>query len=369
MFIKETTMFFYAPLSTTTSIEVAIAYSNNKENDYLLELMDDDTVLGMARYFDCGWISDFGAEAEKLFIGGYKPLKVHTVLDAMLGRNYINYLKALHLIDCLLQGYYFDSESDEIKQIILHLLQCQIANCRKRRHWNRSSSSRANSDALSDDVNVMMNMEKRPSLFLGVLSDQNEEDYESETGLELMSNVSDSDKRHRRRMSRRISHSFHRSRSSMSHNFEQYDYFNETPKYVTKLVDYYCLNVINVCIDWKNMSGTESFVKKLLCVDWTKYHCEWIKLKVFLTLFPNLKEINVRNVKLSKKTIKRIYAFLSKARARNRHSDLYRIEIFEVDQAKYSISQCLDDYADDFKEIGWTITCNPFENELCILKL
>ena len=103
MFI-ETTMYFHCPLSTTTSIEVAIAYSNNNDNDYLLELQDDDTVLGMARYFDCCWLSDFGNEYEKFFIGGYKPLKIHTVLDAVLGRNYCNYLKALHIIDEMFQG-------------------------------------------------------------------------------------------------------------------------------------------------------------------------------------------------------------------------------------------------------------------------
>merc|ERR1719350_2265196 len=92
LFVNQTAMYFYAPLSTTTSIECAIAYSNTEnDSDYLLELKDDDTVLGMARYFDCEWISDYAMEAEKLFIGGYKPLKIETVLDAMLGRNYVNY--------------------------------------------------------------------------------------------------------------------------------------------------------------------------------------------------------------------------------------------------------------------------------------
>ena len=360
MFI-ETTMYFHCPLSTTTSIEVAIAYSNNNDNDYLLELMDDDTVLGMARYFDCCWLSDFGNECEKFFIGGYKPLKIHTVLDAVLGRNYINYLKALHIIDEMFQGYYIDTESDEIKQIILHLLQSQISLHKQK----RSKPEGLNNDLLKE----VQKLNKKPSLYMDVISeniksvdtlfsdiDMNEDDEKS---------MNDS----RRRVSRKISSTFTQSRMSTI-DMEEYDYFNETPKYITKLVDFYCINVINVCVDYQNMNEKDwksfKFCKKLLCID--KY--EWIKLSVFLTLFPNLKEINVRNIKLAQKTIENIYQFiLKKIICNNHYESLYRIEIFEVDQTVYPIATCIEQYLDKFKDMGWTITFNPFEDEMCILKL
>ncbi len=158
-----------------------------------------------------------------------------------------------------------------------------------------------------------------------------------------------------------------------SMDMEEHDYFNETPTYITNLVNYYCENVINVCIDWKNMNDSHlkgfKCCKKLLCVSDDVIKYEWIKLNTFLTLFPNLKELHVRNIKLSQFTIKDIHKFLSKAKENNKYDDLYRIEIFEVDQSEYPIAECLNQYLDKFKEVGWTITFNPFEDEMCILKI
>eukprot|EP01083_Nonionella_stella_P056511 148770_1 len=344
MFI-ESTKYFYAPLSVTTSIEVAIAYSNNNGKDYLLELVDDDSVLGMARYFDCSWLSDFGNECEKYFVGGYKPLKIHTVLDAVLGRNYINYLKALYMIDRMMAGYYFDNESEEIKQIIVHLLQIQIA-----RHAPRDC-----------DTPKPVNRE-----LLNEVKQLNHKSFDEEDEAAIES--------HRRKMSRRISETFPMARGSsnpftmpteMEMDDEEFDYFNQVPKYITKLIDFYCCNLTNVCVDWSNLNASEGeWIKKLLCHD--KY--EWIKLNIFLSLFPQLKQLNVRNIKLCKQTIKDICWFLLNAKREEKYLDLHRIEIFEVNQDEYAIAQCLQEYADKLKQIGWSITVNPFEDEMCIVR-
>ena len=413
MMFLETTMYFHAPLSTTTSIEVAIAYSNHNNNDYLLELADDDTVLGMARYFDCSWLSDFGNESEKLFIGGYKPLKIHTVLDALLGRNYINYLKALHIIDQMMGGYHVETDSEEIKQITLHLLQCQL-----KLHEAEVTNSKPHglNTELLTEVHLL-NKKSGPGLYMDVLSDDNEEDYDRHNGMASKPNLANfqstlsgrsaasamSDGIHsfasttpnadrdgdldpddvdeafmletRRRISHKISKSLSRSqlrwsRSQMQFDVDEYDYWADTPKYVSKLVDCYCSNVHRVCVDWTTMkSRTFRFCRQLLCVKGESGKYEWLKLKAFLALFPNLKEMNVRNIKLSRRVIHDVHKFLKTALPENKYGQFYRIEIFETDQSLYPIAQCLDEFLDKFKELGWTLTFNPFEDEMCIVKL
>lgn len=412
----ETTMYFHAPLSTTTSIETAIAYSNHNHNDYLLELADDDTVLGMARYFDCSWLSDYGNECEKLFIGGYKPLKIHTVLDALLGRNYINYLKALHVIDQMMGGYHVDEDSEEIKQITLHLLQRQLT----LHAVDGGAKPHGLSKELLTEVHLL-NKKSGPGLYMDVLSDDNEEDYdrrgmaskpnlasfqstmsmrsaasamsdgascasttpnaERDEALHALGAMDPDDvdeaemMETRKRISHKISKSLSRSQlrwssTMVAMDVEEYDYFGDTPKYISKLVDCYCSNVHRVCVDWTNMkSRAFRFCRRLLCVVGDSGKYEWLKLRAFLTLFPNLKELNVRNLKLSRRVIHDVHRFLRTAAITELHPSFYRIEIFETDQSLYPIAQCLEEFLDKFKELGWTLTFNPFEDEMCIVKL
>jgi len=355
----ETSIYIHAPLSTTTRIEVAIAYSYHDENDLLLlELQDDDTVLGMARYFDCDWLSDFCGEAEKFFIGGYKPLKIETVLDVFLGRNYCNYFRALHVMADMFQGCFSDTASEEIKSIILHLLQTQISE----RKQQRKKNSRQNT------MTRTMTMSEQHELQLHELNEDADD-------MDLDIDLAEEDEKvivaSRRKMSRKISTTFTPVRLSTV-DTESYDYFNETPKYITKLVDYYCTHVDNVCIDWKNMTMHNwkafNFCKSLLCYE----QIEWIKLSVLLALFPNLTAINVRNIKLSYDAVQNIYNFIQRFKAKKQSSasfSLYRIEIFEIDQDSYSVKQCYDEFIEKFKLLGWTITFNPFEREMCIVQL
>merc|ERR1719242_436952 len=111
----------------------------------------------------------------------------------------------------------------------------------------------------------------------------------------------------RKRISHKISKSLSRSQLRWSSNMidvEDYDYFTDTPKYISKLVDCYCSNVHRVCVDWTNITSRAlRFCRRLLCVVGDSGKYEWLKLRAFLTLFPNLKEINLRNLKLSRRVI------------------------------------------------------------------
>eukprot|EP01084_Bolivina_argentea_P252770 424388_1 len=64
---------FCGPISTSSEYEVAIKFTNN--NGILLELNDGTLLSNQSKsmYFDCEWISDFGYEKEKFFIGGKVP--------------------------------------------------------------------------------------------------------------------------------------------------------------------------------------------------------------------------------------------------------------------------------------------------------
>ena len=67
---------FNGPISTSSEYEVALVLTNN--NGIILELQDGTPLSNRSNsmYFDCEWISDFGYEKEKLFIGGKVPLKI-----------------------------------------------------------------------------------------------------------------------------------------------------------------------------------------------------------------------------------------------------------------------------------------------------
>ena len=90
-----------------------------------MELMEDDSVLRMVRHFVCVWLSDCVAEFEKCLLAA-KPLKIHTILDAVLGRHYTKYLRALQSIDEMMRieqnnlnfgkgiGHYFERKSAEM---------------------------------------------------------------------------------------------------------------------------------------------------------------------------------------------------------------------------------------------------------------
>ena len=166
-------------------------------------------------------------------------------MDAILGRNYTKYLRALQSIDDMMRGYFFDTENDEIQKIILHLLTEQMKNCKH----------------MSERRGVSKRIMQRNQFIWGVLSDEIEELAEIKEEKESESN------NHSRNISRKISQQFsnnyyYSSQSkalSIMIDWEEYDYFNETPKYITTLVDYYCPNMTNVCIDWANIGSDLQF--------------------------------------------------------------------------------------------------------------
>merc|ERR1712154_408756 len=97
--ISTTLIKFRAPISTSTSRMVLFNYSSI--NGTIIELNPGHLDLiggGFARYFDCSWISDFGVEEEKLFIGQSNPLELSNIIDMKLNISYQVFVFALNII-------------------------------------------------------------------------------------------------------------------------------------------------------------------------------------------------------------------------------------------------------------------------------
>ena len=71
------------------------------------------------------WLSDYTAEAERLFIGGFKPLSIESIINVSTAHNYLYYVKAINNLFDFIQGfkneYPFDNQTRAIfKKLIFH---------------------------------------------------------------------------------------------------------------------------------------------------------------------------------------------------------------------------------------------------------
>eukprot|EP01084_Bolivina_argentea_P105623 189158_1 len=88
----------YCPLSTSSSFEVAINFTNF--NKGLLAQFGGE--LSSAKYFSASWLSDYGNEFEYLFIqndGMYQQLQIQNIVDAEFGYEYQHILDSLRTLE------------------------------------------------------------------------------------------------------------------------------------------------------------------------------------------------------------------------------------------------------------------------------
>eukprot|EP01084_Bolivina_argentea_P224276 379296_1 len=94
---------FYGPISTSTHIEVATLFARN--NGIILELTKNNGLrCGGLTYFDCSWISKFGGENERLFIGGHKPLRFANIILIEDNLSCRQFIQSLYCFGKVLQG-------------------------------------------------------------------------------------------------------------------------------------------------------------------------------------------------------------------------------------------------------------------------
>eukprot|EP01084_Bolivina_argentea_P189771 326284_1 len=106
-----------SPLSTSTSFEVAMGFTNNN-NGLIVEFGDTDKVNSI-KYFSAAWLSDFASEKEYLFIQNHAidgRLAIHNIFDIRNNYVYKEILNALAMIQGIVvggNGLYIDSLSKQ----------------------------------------------------------------------------------------------------------------------------------------------------------------------------------------------------------------------------------------------------------------
>eukprot|EP01083_Nonionella_stella_P196630 723323_1 len=93
-------IYCYGPLSTTSSLAVAINFANS--NGLVVQFtLESLMVETKPNFFATSWLSDYSSEKEKLFIQNYLPLGIENITDVSLGFEYAVILKVLKAINTL----------------------------------------------------------------------------------------------------------------------------------------------------------------------------------------------------------------------------------------------------------------------------
>ena len=109
---------------TSTSKVRVVAQNFAREKGVILSL-NNDTMFGTAlRFFNCSWISDYPEESERLWIGGWHPLRIVSVIVVENATDYGNVMRGLHFFDAMVSGirlawkskYAFNHYQQEINQ-------------------------------------------------------------------------------------------------------------------------------------------------------------------------------------------------------------------------------------------------------------
>eukprot|EP01084_Bolivina_argentea_P077406 140399_1 len=93
----------FGPVSTSRQLEVAINFA--KRDGMIIQLQNDTYNGHELQYLNVSWISHFAEEAERLFMGGERPIRVQSVRIIETHHNYHNFFQVLFLFDAMLSGY------------------------------------------------------------------------------------------------------------------------------------------------------------------------------------------------------------------------------------------------------------------------
>eukprot|EP01084_Bolivina_argentea_P088766 160264_1 len=110
------------PLSTSSSFAVACSFASNE--GLIIQFKDD---IGYNRYFSVGWLSDYGAEQEYLFIQNEYAFKIANIIQACNGVEYDLILTALGFVHDMMT--YRNSAAKScctIKQLAERLIQHRL---------------------------------------------------------------------------------------------------------------------------------------------------------------------------------------------------------------------------------------------------
>ena len=90
------------PCSTSKVRTVALNFATKQGT--ILTLDNDTYEASQQMFFDCSWISNYFEEAERLWIGGYDPLRIVSIVIVSSAKDYRRMMRALFLFDAMISG-------------------------------------------------------------------------------------------------------------------------------------------------------------------------------------------------------------------------------------------------------------------------
>eukprot|EP01084_Bolivina_argentea_P271505 462025_1 len=123
MNIRGTGVQIYCPLSTTSSIVVAYQFATM--NGVTVEF--SNSVISKAKYFEVSWLSNYGNEAEHLFIQSEHKILISNIIEPKENVEYVNIIKALTVIDQIVcEKHSVMTIPSFMKEIIIKILHHQL---------------------------------------------------------------------------------------------------------------------------------------------------------------------------------------------------------------------------------------------------
>eukprot|EP01084_Bolivina_argentea_P095037 170864_1 len=118
----------YSPLSTSSSIAVAVNFTNN-HNGLVLTFKDGGKHMSWTKYFSVSWLSDYANESEYLFIQNEDVMKICNIIEPATGYEFYVILKALNILDKITNDQLMDHEiTNTIRVLISQIISHQLSN-------------------------------------------------------------------------------------------------------------------------------------------------------------------------------------------------------------------------------------------------
>eukprot|EP01084_Bolivina_argentea_P162551 282872_1 len=95
----------FCPLSTSTSIEVALQFAGDKSGSVIEFGALSFDLSEFSVYFDCCWLSDFSNEAEHLFVQNPSYIRINNIIHPQTCVQYDNVLKAISILETITTAY------------------------------------------------------------------------------------------------------------------------------------------------------------------------------------------------------------------------------------------------------------------------
>eukprot|EP01084_Bolivina_argentea_P016464 30818_1 len=253
----------HCPLSTSTSVEVAMNFTDHNKGLVIEFGGSRDT-----KYFSCAWLSDFQNESECLFLQNKHELQIKNIIDCTLNIEYSRILNALKTIDAVMV------------------------------------------EDFQNNVDAVKGRKKSIDIIVYVIEDKLSKTYPNE-----------------------------HQKPSLPKNMRELTLYER--ELTTAHFEYKKSLSINHAILEQNYQQ----LFKLFCLKPKEWKCQWVNVKILSALFPKVTDIEIKNIKLCKETMKKIVKDIN---TKNPLWKLKKITIKANEESELTIKDAVSQYQKDF---------------------